>query len=156
MKALLLLAASMGICLGAEPFSVSDLKEGESLEIHYESRGCFHFSITDIVISGGVAKFFDIRMEWDAEKKEHVEIARNPAGQMALDKADAAALDKLLKFYADEPDGGCTTIDEITVRLRVGEEVKREADYTDASCAASDVKGGITLHALRQKLIKQG
>ncbi|MDP4624621.1 MAG: hypothetical protein NWT08_05715 [Akkermansiaceae bacterium] len=154
-KPLLFLISSWSVCIGAEPFSVSGLKEGESLEIHYESRGCFHNSTTDLVISKGMVRFFDIQMEWNEEKKEFVEIARNPAGQMALEKADATGLDKLLKFYAGEPDGGCTTVDEITVRLIVDGEVKREADYTDGSCSASEVEGVIIIHTLQQKLVKQ-
>lgn len=152
----LLLLACCGICQGAEPFSVSGLKGGELLEIHYESRGCFHNSITDVVISKGVVRFFDIHMEWNEEKKEFVEVARNPVGQMALAEADAAGLDALLMFYAGEPGGGCTTVDEITVRLMVDGEVKREVDYTDGSCSADEVEGAITIGALRRKLVKQG
>lgn len=139
-----------------EPFSVSQLKEGESLEIHYESRGCFHNSITDVVISEGVVRFLDIHMEWDEGKKEHVEVARNLVGRMVLAEADAAGLDALLMYYAGEPGGGCTTVDEITVKLMMDGEVKREAGYTDGSCSAGDVGGAITIGALRQKLVKQG
>ncbi|MGJ8643017.1 MAG: hypothetical protein ACSHX9_06385 [Luteolibacter sp.] len=156
MKVLLFLISSLSFCLGAEPFSVSGLKEGETLEIHYESLGCFHNSITVVVISRGVVKFSDVHMEFNKEKKEFIEIARNPVGQLALGEADATGLDTLLEFYAGEPDGGCTTVDEITVRLLVDGEVKREADYTDGSCSADEVEGAITISALRQKLVKQG
>lgn len=59
-----------------------------------------------------------------------------------------AKLDKRLAFYAsDEAQGGCTTVDEISISITGGANPKNYK-YTDESCDTSEMKDVLTIWKL--------
>ncbi len=135
-----------------EPVSVSGLKKGESIEVRFSSRGCFHSGTELIVIADGFAKFSDLEMKWDEVRKESVEVSRKVVGEVKLDERDAVKLDKLFEFYAGEPGSGCTTVDAIKVRVFRNGECVRSVLYEDGSCGTYEMEGVLTFPALKRRL----
>ena len=140
-------------CVAEEAFSVSGLKADETLEVSYESQGCFHNSALQISITAGEVKMVEIIRKSDAEKKESKAVSTVELGKITLDAGSIAGLDRLLKFYADVPNSYCTTVDKITVEKKKGNETVRRAAYTDASCATYEMKGVVTFGQI-ERLIR--
>lgn len=144
-------AASAG-----EPISISGLKASESVEIRYSSQGCFHSADELFVIAGGTVKFSELKMKWDEEAKKEIELERKADGIVKLEKGDAEKLDKLLKFYASEPSGSCTTVDTIMIRLFSKGKCIQSELYKDGSCRTEEMEDVLTLPALMAKRVKTG
>ncbi len=151
--AMVIVLYSLLPCVAEEAFSVSGLKADETLEVSYESEGCFHNSALQISITAGEVKMVEIIRQSDADKKVSKAVSTIELGKITLDAESIAGLDRLLNFYADMPNNYCTTVDKITVEKKKGNGTVRRATYTDASCATYEMKGVVTFGQI-ERLIR--
>lgn len=135
-----LLFAYLSAIANAETLKVSTLKNTEEIRIQFSSQGCFHNTKYFYVIRGGSGKFIDIsraKSEWNAEKKEMVDLGIVPIGTVSLQAEDANGLDNLFSFYRIKSDGGCTTIDHLKIEYMRAGKLVGEEEITDSSCVVS-------------------
>jgi len=64
----LILLTLVGDLAAEQPFTVSGLNKGQTLEINFSSRGCFHSTNIIISVKDGIATCYDVKAEWDDEK----------------------------------------------------------------------------------------
>lgn len=149
--------ASSG-CIGIHRPSplASALASHEALKIDFTSRGCFHrdhYELTLVPTSNGVqVTGLDRSRYWDEALKKPVEDGQRPLSPITLSSSDLLKLDCLFEFYRSKPAGGCTTIDEITLRkLSAGSTVQTEV-FTDASCDTYDRRDFLTVGQLVRRM----
>ena len=119
--------------------TIGDLQTDETVEIRFESQGCFHSTRVRITIF----------------KAAHFQATVSQLGGTARDLVDLttddiANLDGLLSYYRglEEP-GACTTVDTISVLWR-GPTIKAFIEpFIDASCGAPE-PGRAVIHRLTQ------
>jgi len=127
----------------------SALPKGDELEIVFQSNGCFH--------STQYALTF--RHEKRTGQLEVVITQIKPAAKDAapgtyinavLEVAheDVKGLDQLLVFYRSKPPGGCTTIDQISIKQHRDGKIIAQEEFTDGSCAVDDWKGRISIQEM--------
>ena len=73
-------------------------------------------------------------------------------GKITLLPAEAAGLDRLFAHYRSITEGGCSTIDRINLTLKSGGKVVATENFTDATCATSQVKDLVGLLAIAAKV----
>ncbi|MBC7948324.1 MAG: hypothetical protein H7Y42_10625 [Chitinophagaceae bacterium] len=134
------LFACFSAIANAEILKISTLESDEEIRIEFSSQGCFHNTKFFYVLRGGSTKFLDVtqaKSEWNAEKKEMVDLGVVPIGTVALQVEDVNGLDHLFSFYRMKSDGGCTTIDHLKVEYIRAGKIIGEEKITDSSCAVS-------------------
>lgn len=122
----------------AETLAFADLKANEAIVVGYSSTGCFHQVERKYVVRGG-----DARSEM--EVYEGVNYGPGPSGDAPgtgslllsarIDESELVGLDSYLFYLRGVGDGGCTTVDRITLgyyrnNVKIGEE-----RLSDASCS---------------------
>lgn len=136
--------ASCGGLSGGEVISIRGMEAGEELEIRYSSSGCFHAETYDMLVKDRVIVFSRQNFRRDGVTRELVETGKVAIGRKRLSDAEVEGLDLLFKYYESEHDGGCTTVDSISIILKSRDGGHRQVKYTDASCNAASVRGVIT------------
>lgn len=145
--------------LAAEPSSLQQLPAGDTLHVSYTSSGCFHHREYEFEFQRGenvtaiVTKIFPAFQDTRGRKKKAERIS---LGTVTLKKSEVAGLDRLFAFYRSKPEGGCTTVDEITLKqTRDGKPVAAEA-FTDGSCGTREMKHVTPLPTLAEMLETKG
>jgi len=136
-----------------EDRKISDLTPGESVEIRFESQGCFHFIDAKITITR--TEHFTATVERSTAPHNYFEGLRlydtwepHPT-PIVLTTEDIAALDELLTFYRSltEP-GVCTTEDSISFLWR-GPTLKPYIEpFVDATCRAPTSGSALVLRLI--------
>lgn len=106
------------------PFTVSNLEDGERIEVHFDTRGCFHHSSSTLTFRKGRAIL------------EIGDLTGGRAELISLSSKDTFEIDNYLRF-ADERGsiGGCTTVDTYTLSLWRGNQLLETVKLRDATCS---------------------
>ncbi len=133
------------------------LAAGERVEVLFVSTGCFHHEahVFDIATDGTgtfIARVARVEPRRDEPSGRFEEVKRIPLGTVTLSNPEIAGLDRLFSFYRSVPDGGCTTIDEITATRMRGNTVLATETFTDETCATYDRKELTLLTDIAAKL----
>ena len=131
----------------------SNIKENEKVEVEFSSAGCFHHHIDFYEFTGipenKVEVTFFKGKRWPEEgNQQNLE----KMGQLKLKKEELKQLDKLIMFYQSEPEGGCTTIEHIKLKLIRKGKVVVEKEYRDASCATYRMEDLMTFGYLKLRI----
>ncbi|MBK1826712.1 hypothetical protein [Haloferula rosea] len=147
MKTSVLLLTLLPCLVGAKPISFEDRPAGSRLKVTFESQGCFHNSTTYFEFRGDSVQVWELTGQFDQGKPAK----KVNLGTVKLSKADLEGLELLLDYYQAGPEGGCTTQDTIQLKLEKDGKVIATEKHVDGSCAASEVKGVLSLWELRTR-----
>lgn len=111
------------------PISFQHIPEGNTIEVMFESKGCFHHGRYQFVFQG--ARAVVIKME----AKRNI-----PVGAVTLSKSELAGLDRLLIFYRERRPGLCTTSDTIALTQKTGGKVVKREFFQDDTCETDEMK----------------
>jgi hypothetical protein len=109
--------------------ALTDLPEGDQLEISFFSRGCFHFHAYDLTFRRAIETTVSITQVKNVENR--VEL-----GQFTLSKAEVDDLDKLVRLHRSSSPGPCasTTWESITISQRHEGKIVATEKYANSSC----------------------
>ena len=109
-----------------------ELAPGDRVQVQFHTQGCYH----------------DYRYQFDLEHRGTL-VARSSAGRaVALSPAQAAGLDRLIRFYRERHEGFCSTHEEVTLTyFRRGRKITKER-YSDGTCQSDDVKPITTFYQI--------
>ncbi len=135
------------------PISFQNLPVGDTIEVTFESSGCFHH----------VTYFWNFRRSDKGNVTARVrgesgnaEIEAKMRGEGVVSSKDLAGLDRLLEYYRAGRPGGCTTVNTITLVWSGGiGEIAREK-YVDGTCGTYDNKKLVLFSNLLAKLREKG
>ncbi len=131
----------------------SDIKENEKVEVEFSSAGCFHHYIDFYEFTGTQEKKVEVALfESSWSEKENRPIKLEKSGKLELKEEELKQLDRLIKFYQSEPEGGCTTMNHIKLKLIRKGKVVVEKEYEDASCATYDMEDLMTFEFIKQRI----
>jgi len=137
---------------GKDQISFSSLKEGETIRVTFSSTGCFHrmtrafeFHGTSVTISSPDHSAAKLKTDPQTPK----------IGTLEISKDDLNKLDRLLRFYRENSQEGCTTEDHIRIERTRADGPSLTEEYTDASCQAEHVKDALTFPQLQARLVNQ-
>lgn len=145
-----------GLCAFASDkvATFSSLPRTDTIEIRFNSSGCFHDYTYDYTFQIGTTSSVSIasvKQTWSLKNKR-IEESRSALGIVPLTATDLKGLDELLQFYRSEPAGGCTTVDRVTVsQLRNGKPIATE-QFIDRTCCALDTNRFTTLPEIARRL----
>lgn len=128
--------------------SVKNLGANESFVVEFSSSGCFHNSKDILVFTSGKVSIYSVETKSPGDKKEKAEEKKKHLGDLELSDDDLTKLDALFKFYADKPEGGCTTIDRIAVSVQKDSKEIKTYQFTDGSCSTYEMKTVLTFGEL--------
>lgn len=135
----------------------SKLAFGDTLQMRFTSKGCFHSYTYDVTFTRKVkptASVTAVTLEWVGPGATYRDGKRRELGTLSLTESDLAGLDALLAFYRSNTNRNCTTKDSIKITwVRDGKVIATE-EFTDPSCDADDLKGVLTIPSLAQRLPK--
>lgn len=124
------------------PVSALEMKPGDHLLIRYQSQGCFHQTKHDLVITrtqnGAELTGIDHSPHYDAKTKLVVKDPKTPLLKTELTEAELAKLDKSFEFLRQNPQGGCTTVNDIVAVVQRGEKAVAREKFTDGTCQLDD------------------
>jgi hypothetical protein len=111
-------------------FTFEALPPARRVEVHYESRGCFHEVAADLVftrVAGGLTiqlrnASANLAPGW------HMEV------EQRLDMADLRRLDRMLTVYRRAGFGGCTNVSRLQIRWPNGGVGHFTESIVDSSC----------------------
>lgn len=112
---------------GATGITFEALAIGDSVKLHFQSDGCFHHFGEDAVLTR-TASGLAIRV---AGMTANLAPGWHLEAETALSLEQVRALDRTLDYFRSGPDGGCTTVEHLTI---VGFNGARAESYVDASC----------------------
>ncbi|MEW6157176.1 MAG: hypothetical protein AB1813_07060 [Verrucomicrobiota bacterium] len=131
------------------------LAAGETLQMRFTSRGCFHFYTYDVTFTRKgkpTASVVAVRLEWVGPDITYRDAEWQELGALTLSESDLSGLETLLAFYRSNTNSGCTTKDTIKIsQIRDGKVIATE-QFTDASGSAHEVKGVLTIPSLARRL----
>jgi hypothetical protein len=115
----------------ATAISFEALAIGDSAALHFQSDGCFHHFVGDVLLtrttSGLAVRVLGMTTNlmpgWRIE------------ADTALSLEEVRALDRTLGYLRSGPGGGCTTVERITIE---GFDGARAESYVDASCTTPE------------------
>ncbi len=138
---IVILILSFWTTVSAKDFTLADLKMKESLEIRFQSRGCFHSTQIRIKILRTSGYFVEI-----SENIESDPIV------VTLSPDDIAQLDRLIAYYRSlERPGTCTTKDTVTL-LWQGPRIKAFIEpFVDATCDAPEAGRMVIQRLMKQR-----
>ncbi len=110
---------------------LSELREGESVEIRILTRHCGGGSTYLLDFKGPAPIHVAVR-GWIWVRVEQGELPS--LGEVILTKADALRVDRVLAFYRGGPKGVCTTTDEIAATWHLKSGTLSQA-WIDSSCS---------------------
>ena len=127
------LASVAGICLGLAAVAIASqaakgvrdfasLKTDETMEVEFESSGCFNHDLYSFKFHRGNHPQVTIYNK-----------SRGHLGTIPITDADLKALDATLSFYRKNKGSGCTTTDKIVLK-RISKTSVSEEEFTDSSC----------------------
>lgn len=154
---LLLSGLAASPCSAAEVGLISSLARSDSLQISFESTGCFHFHSFEITISRAqqyTAKVVEIQQQGPTAFNNEVKVnppVRVELGELVLSHGDVAGLDGLLRFYRSKKPDGCTTTDRIAISKTHAGAVVATEQFVDQSCR-SDGKNLLRIADLAHRL----
>lgn len=134
---------------GAVSFFEAQL--GDVFVINFQSHGCFHHEVQEIVITRAkkwMVDIVDCSDHYNEATKKIVTHSRRKMAALELKEADAARLDRLLEFYRLPHSDGCTTEDQITILQRRGANILAQESFVDGSCATYGNKELLTIGQL--------
>ena len=122
--------ATYGIGLQSQYVApVGALRPGESIAVDFVSTGCFSSTHYNFEIGAGKKPLVSAQT-FKLGKPEPVEL-----GKLTLSPADVAGLNRLFQMYRTLPQGGCTTVDTITLtQMRGDKEIAKER-FVDRTCS---------------------
>jgi hypothetical protein len=143
----------------SSPVSALEMKPGDHLLIRYQSQGCFHQTKHDLVITRtqGDAELtgIDHSPHYDAKTKSVVKDPKTPLLKAELTEAELAKLDKSFEFLRQNPQGGCTTVNDIVAVVQRGDKAVAREKFTDATCRLDDDPQRMGFWQLVEKIIPQ-
>jgi hypothetical protein len=105
--------------------SFENLEKNESIQVQFNSRGCFHHTAFLLLVEKDPSGFN--RLATYNQSGERLD-------PIALDRVDLKYLNLLMEWYRHNHGGSCTTVDTITVsKHREGLKIAEE-HFTDESC----------------------
>jgi len=117
----------------------SALPEGDELLITLKGEGCFSSSTYEFQFrrtNGLSVTVTQVEGIWWTAGQTNVNYTNDVRlGDLRLTRSDAEGLDRLLQFYRAGPDGGCTSVDTITIRQRHAGKIVATEQFTDGSCS---------------------
>ena len=120
------------------------LPEGRVVEVTFTSQGCFHQSIHEFRFRRAGSLFVEVTKvssPWEESEIKASNPTRVPLGTVVLSDVEAVSLDRLIAFYREGREGGCTTVDSIKIsQIENGKPVTTES-FTDATCATDHLQG---------------
>lgn len=134
---------------------VSGLIPGQSLEVDYQSTGCFHhvaYHIKIIPQGDGYLVTGSSPASSSPHNKKNERPKDTPLHAIKLSQRDAIKLDRLIEFYRHVPTGGCTTSDTISLQLKTGTKTITRATFTDETCDTYDRPELLTIPTLVQRM----
>lgn len=150
------LVVASPLALAGPQVSFRDFPASDVITVTYSSSGCFsqsHYAFEfQRSASAVTAAIFRLQPQRDAQTGAELEPKRVALGTVALSAAEVAGLDRLLAFYRANPNGGCTTIDNIVVAQHSGKTLKLSETFVDASCGAGQLPDATQFTALVAKL----
>lgn len=154
---LFILAALVGTAWSqSSPVSALEMKPGDHLLIRYESKGCFHQTKHDLVItrmqSGAELTGIDHSPFYDEKTQLVVDDPRTPLMKAKLTEAELASLDKSFEFLRQKTEGGCTTIDKIVAIVQRGEVAVAREKLTDGTCRLDESDQRLAFWQLLRKI----
>jgi hypothetical protein len=121
----------------------SKLKQGDTLVVRFHTSGGFHDATHELTFrraSELTVSVVQLPHDTAPTKVIITHTNRVELGTLTLTKADAAALDRLMRFYRSKHDSFCTTVDHISfTQQRDGKTVAAE-EIRDGSCQTYDKK----------------
>jgi hypothetical protein len=139
-----------GILQAKQQIDFINLQEGESINLTFESRGCFHHFIQTIVFTKrkvvNATLFKTDPVNSTPQLTKYV-----PVETLSLDETDLKKLNSLLRFYRTNKDSGCTTSDYICVKLLRDDQVILNEQYKDESGATYSRKDLLSIPTLLRR-----
>jgi hypothetical protein len=132
------------------------LAKGRTVQVTYESVGCFHgetFAFTFRRALALTVEIMEIRYHRDTPSQKKLVARRLPLGTVAVSDDEAAGLDRLLDFYRGAKPAGCTTVDSISLTIRDGKRVISEQNFVDGTCESGQIEGLTLFSDLTDKLL---
>ncbi len=123
-----------------------NLPAKDRIRISYTSTGCFHYITYEFdfqrsdTLTAAIVRLDEKRIE--GSKKRIVK--RVPQGTVKISEKQAKGLDRLIEFYRQKQEGGCTTVDNITITHRSPKGIVSKESFVDRTCRAEN-DPGITL-----------
>ncbi|MEO6848209.1 MAG: hypothetical protein ABI443_11170 [Chthoniobacterales bacterium] len=156
----ILFLALMTCCAhAADGISFSSLKAGDTITVHYTSKGCFHDYSENFTFKGGKpvsVKVTQIGSSWDEKLKKRIPNREKGLGTLVLNKKDLSRLDNLFKFYRNGGDRSIsTTQDSIHIKLFHNGILTREEKFYDHTGATHTMKNVLTFPELSARLEKK-
>jgi hypothetical protein len=110
------------------------LVPGDAVAVHFESIGCFHHIVADLVLTRNElgANLTLVRASGNRLPSEHITTAGS------IDLQMIRGLDHVLEFYRTDRPSTCTTTDRTTFRVLSGALRGVEETYTDGSCGTQE------------------
>jgi hypothetical protein len=157
---MIIIAAFCGIAAGAEPAArvdaFSKLKQGDSLMVHFHSRGCFHGRAYELTFRrASKVTVSVVRLAVDSSEVSRIATNRVDLSTLTLSTSDVGGLDRLLKFYRSTRRSGCTTVDHISLRQQRNGETVAVEQFVDSSCQSYEKKLLTTFYGLIQRAHSQ-
>ena len=111
--------------------SFSELQDGDTLWVTFESGGCFHGYRAELTLLGREpstmhVKFWNLTLASSPKEPE--------ARTVKLTRTDRSGLDRLVAYYKTKPPGGCTTVDRISLSMSRKGRRSSPLNFTDGSC----------------------
>lgn len=143
MKAIcLVLFLFVGVNSASAQISALEMKPGDHLLMRYQSQGCFHQTSHDLVITrtekGAELTGIDHSPAWDEKGKTRILDPKKPLLKAELTEKELASLDKSFEFLRQKPEGGCTTVSNITAVVQRGNAAVAREKFTDGTCRLDD------------------
>lgn len=134
---------------------VSRLEPGQSLELRYQSFGCFHSFDYDLSITPDGQAYRVTGTDRSASRTiQDTKVVHNKKLliPVTLTQQDAVKLDRLFEFYRNITSGDCTTSDTIDVETKAGTRTISKESFKDDTCDTYDRPELLTLAALVRRM----
>jgi len=146
-----LLAVTLS-AFGNDPISFSSLKDGDVIRVTFSSTGCFHRT-------NRVFEFHEKSVAISSPDQAASSLKKDPEsskiGTLVVSKDDLKKLDRLLLFYRENKQVGCTTVDHIQIEQTRADGRSLSEKYADASCQSEQIEDALTFPQLQARLVKQ-
>jgi hypothetical protein len=143
MKFLILLTITLALasCSSPRVTAFRNLPHDGVINATYESKGCFHHAVYEFEFHSAsclTVKITEIK-EPEHDGSGHITGGKRVAlGTVNLSRKEATGLDRLLEFYRKRQEGGCTTVDHITISRRAKDGAVTTETFIDETCDTSD------------------
>ncbi|WP_038169494.1 hypothetical protein [Verrucomicrobium sp. BvORR106] len=134
---------------------VSKLTPGQSIEVQFQSSGCFHYVKHHLKIvpqGDGYLVTGTSPLTSSPRQPKNERAKASKLHDIRLTQSDAVKLDRLFEFYRHVRAGGCTTSDTISLQVKSGTKTVSQATFKDETCDTYDRPELLTIPKLVSRM----